>query len=567
MLRGSALALLVALPSAAEGPLPDPIPEGSRAVELVDFVLVPPSSSFRPLARINLLTHAGDGSGRLFVNDMRGRIWVIDDGAPLPVPFLDVAAALGGTLDTRPLQRGLVTFAFHPDYANPAAPGFGKLYTSTSEIPGSDPPDFAHPLGAVDHLGVVSEWSVDPADPNRVDPLSRRVLLRTAQPSGDHTVSQLAFDPNAVPGDSDYGMLYIAVGDGGGYVPRLGDEIDPARVGQDTTNPFGSLLRIDPLGGSTPEYPTNGAYGIPRDNPFARSHRSLREIWAFGFRNPHRFSWDVGGGAGPHRRGAMLISDIGQDLVEEIDVGRRGANYGWSEREGSFVPDRRFPESFEPLPRRDPAFRFRYPAAQYDHDDGFAVVGGFVARGGLVPELDGQYVFGDNNGRIFYADARLLALRDAIAGHFGRPLAAHSPIRELRLFYQGVETTLLEILGEPRRADLRFGRGGDGAIYVLTKRDGMIRVIRPLAHDDGDDLVDGDDGGPWLKRDEALVVPPRLPPRVRSRTMRPDVERFGSIVVGASGGSRGKHAGVSDRTPEAVRAPRPWRMAVGIRAR
>jgi hypothetical protein len=188
----------------------------------------------------------------------------------------------------------------------------------------------------------------------------------------------------------------------------------------------------------------------------------------------------------------MLISDIGQDLVEEIDVGRRGANYGWSEREGTFIPDRLSPEDFETLPRGDASSGFRYPAAQYDHDDGFTVVGGFVSRGGLVPALEGQYVFGDNNGRIFTASARGLVLRDAIAGRFGRLLATSSPIRELRLFHEGVETSLLEILGEPMRADLRFGRGEDGAIYALTKRDGMVRVIRP--HFGGGELSGGGPG-------------------------------------------------------------------------
>lgn len=461
-------------------------------MELVDFVQVPASSPFRPRARLNLLTHSGDGSGRLFVNDMRGIIWVIEDGAIRTTPFLDAAAVLGATLDTRELQRGLVSFAFHPDYAEPGTEGFGKLYTSTSETPGSGEPDYRHPLGRVDHLGVVSEWSVDPADPNRIDPLSRRVLLRTAQPSGDHTVSQLGFDPNAQPGDPDFGMLYIAVGDGGGYLAQLGEEIDPARVAQDPTNPFGAILRIDPLGTSSPANPTNGAYGIPPDNPFADDPDLAAEVWAFGLRNPHRFAWDTGG------RGALFISDIGQGQIEEINLGWRGANYGWSEREGTTRLDPFDQSVFLPLPHGDPAFGFSYPIAQYDHDEGFAIVGGFVARGGQVPALEGQYVFGDNNGRIFHADVSELTRRAAPSLRVGRVLATRRPIRELRLFHAGVEKTLLAILGESRRADLRFGVGGDAELYVLTKRDGMIRAIRPLACDDeidndGDGRIDLDD--------------------------------------------------------------------------
>jgi hypothetical protein len=481
------LALCASGGANAQGPLPDPIEPGELAVALVDFVLIPPSAPTRPRARINGLTHAGDGSGRLFVHDMRGRIWVIEDGAVRPVPFLDVAAVLGTTLDTRALQRGLVSLAFHPSYAQPGTPGFGKLYTTTSETPLSGAPDFEHPLGLTDHLGVLSEWSVDASDPNRVDPLSRRVLLRTAQPSGDHTLSQLGFDPGARPGDPDFGLLYVALGDGGGYNARLGQEIDPERVAQDTSVPYGKVLRIDPLGASTPGYPTNGAYGIPPDNPFAGEERDgLGEIWAYGFRNPHRFGWDRGG------RGDLFISDIGQGQIEEIDLGRRGANYGWSEREGTTVLDAFDQSVFLPLPHDDASLAFTYPVAQYDHDEGFAVVGGYVGRGGHVPDLEGRYVFGDNNGRLFHADVGELTRRALPSLRVGRVLARRSPIQELRLFYEGIERSLLDILGERRRADVRFGAGEAGEIYVLTKRDGMVRVLRPLACDDG---VDNDEDG------------------------------------------------------------------------
>jgi glucose/arabinose dehydrogenase len=480
-----ALALWTGADARADGPLPERIPLGTAAVELVDFVQVPPSSGIRPRARINGLTHAGDGSGRLFVNDMRGRIWLIQDGAIRAEPFLDAAAALGGALDTRPVQRGLVGFAFHPDYAKSGAPGWGRLYTTTSETPGSAAPDFAHPLDRVDHLGVLSEWSVDPADPDRVDPRSRRVLLRTAQPSGDHTLSQIGFDPFVDEAHPDYGMLYLALGDGGGYDPRLGQPVDPERVAQDTSNPFGAILRIDPLGASTPDHPTNGAYGIPEDNPFAGRTDAAEEIWAYGLRNPHRFAWDPGG------RGHLFISDIGQSQIEEIDLGARGANYGWSEREGTTVLDPFDPTRFLPLPPGDASLDLRYPVAQYDHDEGFAIVGGFVLRGGLVPSLEGRYLFGDNNGRLFHAAVAELTRRALPSLRVGRVLARRAPIEELRIFHRGVETSLLEILNEPRRADVRFGTDEQGRLYVLTKRDGMVRALRALACDDGRD-DDGD---------------------------------------------------------------------------
>lgn len=458
------LALALAGPpeARAEGPLP-PIEKSGLSAAIVDFVQIPPSSLGRPRARINLLAPAGDGSGRLFVNDMRGKLWVIAAGAVLPDPFLDLQQALGADFDTVGSQVGLSTFAFHPDFGNPGTQGFGKLYTAHSEVPASGTPDFTHPLPTVTHDSVLAEWSLDASDPTRIDPSSRREILRVQEPSRDHNIGQIAFDPNARRGDADYGLLYAAFGDGGGYNARLGGEIDPARVAQDRSNPFGTILRIDPLGSSTPELPTNGEYGIPESNPFAgSSDGSLGEVWAYGFRNPHRFSWDTAG------EGAMLISDIGQANIEEIDLGEAGANYGWSEREGTFVVDPFDQDILLPLPDDDGLLGLTYPVAQYDHDEGRAVVGGFVYRGTLLPQLEGRYVFGDLvNGRIFTLDVD--ALMDG----------SQAVIDELTLFSGGQETTLLELLGDDFRADLRFGLDAAGEIYLLTKRDGMVRRLVP----------------------------------------------------------------------------------------
>ena len=290
------------------------------------------------------------------------------------------------------------------------------------------------------------------------------MILSVAEPSVDHNMGQIGFNPNARPadgsfsGDSDFGMLYIAQGDGGAYNGSLGPGVDPIRAGQDLSNPFGSILRIDPLGNDA----DNGAYGIPTDNPFVASGDGKRdEIWAYGLRNPHRFSWDTGGD------GAMIISDIGQGNIEELDIGLPGANYGWSEREGSFVFDRIDPSNLMALPVDDALLGYTYPVAQYDHDEGRAIVGGFVYRGSRISDLVGMYVFGDLvNGRIFYVDA------DALAD------GSQAEIHELTLVYGDATRTLLDIVGG-QRADLRFGIGEDHEIYVLTKRDGMVRALVP----------------------------------------------------------------------------------------
>jgi hypothetical protein len=441
-------------------PIPGPIPKSGVAVELDDVVQIPPSSVFRPLARINFLTHAGDGSGRRFVNDMRGRIYAIAPDGELSV-FVDVAAALGpGVLDTFGIQTGVSTFAFHPDFATPGAAGYGKFYTSQMEVTTSGTPDFPSPTGSATHHDVLVEWSLDPTDPGRIDPTSRREILRVAQPTRDHNMGQIAFDPNAGPGSPDHGILYVAMGDGGYPV---GSPADPNQTAQDRTDIFGSILRIDPLGTSVPERPTNGEYGIPADNPFvAAGDGSLGEIWAYGLRNPHRFSWDTGGD------GTMLISNIGQNKIEEIEIGLAGANYGWSEREGTFVFDPATPNTLFPLPPDDASFGFTYPVAQYDHDEGNAVVGGFVYRGSLIPELQGHYLFGDGvNGRIFH-----VPVEDLVLG-------SQAAFQELTLLRDGVPTTLLQLLGNDFRTDLRFGIDEAGEIYVLTKRDGMVRMLVP----------------------------------------------------------------------------------------
>ena len=425
------------------------------AIELADFARVPPSDTGRPLARINYLSYAPDHSKRLFVCDMHGKIYVIRNGLVLPVPFLDLASARAPYFFAEDMEHGLLTFAFHPDYARKGRPGFGKLYTIHSERGAPDNPSipsFYGPKRPPDHIKIVTEWSVNPGNPNRIDPSSRREILRFAPWRQDHGGGQLGFNPNVGPGDPDYGMLYISVGDGGNSVPTTG-KVDVFHQAQDPSTPFGKILRIDPLKSG------RLSYTVPETNPFAHRKGFLPEIWALGLRNPERFSWD--------RRGAqkMLIADIGQANVEEIDVGKPGANYGWSTYEGDFLVDHSDETRLLASPSRPAGMTF--PVAEYDHSDGFAITGGFVYRGVRVPALTGKFVFGDIvTGDLFYADAASLE-----AGQKTR-------IYAMRVFYRGKETTFRDgVLGNDGRADLRLGEGEDGEIYVLSKRDGVIRQI------------------------------------------------------------------------------------------
>ena len=217
---------------------------------------------------------------------------------------------------------------------------------------------------------------------------------------------------------------------------------------------MGSILRIDPLGSNS----ANGNYGIPVDNPFVGDpdlqhtlgidesttplDETLGEVWAFGLRNPHRFSWDTG----LNGTANMFISDIGQASIEEINLGVAGANYGWRDREGTFATDPFNEYILNALPGNDALFGYNYPVAQYDHDEGNAVVGGFVYRGQAISTLQGKYIFGDLvNGRMFYTDVDEMTP------------GSQATVHELTLFHDGFEQTLKQIMGSvpPHRPALR----------------------------------------------------------------------------------------------------------------
>jgi glucose/arabinose dehydrogenase len=482
----------------AANPLP-PIDKPGLAVDLVDYVNFPAATGSSQRDGINYLAESPDTSGRLFVLDSRGGIRLIESDATSPDIFLNISTApsIAGQPNIDPVignygQQGMGGFAFHPDYATPGTPGFGKIYTAHSDNQSGKPaPDYPSP-GSTTHHSVIIEWQVDPLNPNAIDTTTRRELLRIGQPFVDHNMQQLAFNPLANPDDADYGNLYVAMGDGGNNWPP--NPTDPFEGGQNPGTPLGSILRIDPLGSNS----TNGAYGIPIDNPFVGdpdlqhtlaidesttpANETLDEVWAYGLRNPHRFSWDTGlnGTAG------MFISDIGQASIEEINLGIAGANYGWRDREGTFATAPFNQNTLNALPGNDALFGYTYPVAQYDHDEGNAIVGGFVYRGQAISTLQGKYIFGDLvNGRLFYTDADDMTL------------GSQADVHELTLFHGGSEQTLLQIIGNAPRADLRFGVDNAGEIYIITKRTGEIFRLVPQASIvgdlDGDGLVGIDD--------------------------------------------------------------------------
>src|SRR5437867_312572 len=340
------------------------------------------------------LTSPADGTGRLFIVQQTGQILIFENGAILPTPFLDVADRLVPLFPDYD-ERGLLGFAFHPDFNNASAPGFHKIYTYTNE-PVDGPADFTVPdPSPFDNQVVIAEWQVSATDPNVIDPSTRREVVRIDHPQFNHEGGKLAF--RAI----DH-YLYLSEGDGGN-ANDVGDGHNPNKGnGQDRTNVLGKLLRIDPLDpaltmGSPDPISANGKYRIPRTNPFLAQPRAVHEIFAYGLRNPFRFSFDP-------TLDQLIIGDVGQNNIEEIDLGVAGSNYGWNKKEGTFLFNP-VDGTIAPDPNPDPGLV--NPVAEYSHFDGIAVIGGFTYRGTLVPLLANRYIFGDLGGNAGSAGARL----------------------------------------------------------------------------------------------------------------------------------------------------------------
>lgn len=304
---------------------------GVTASQGTDIRLLEVAAGFdRPTS----LTHSADGTGRLFVTEQQGRVWSWRVGEQ-PVEYLDLSArvsALGGAGD----ERGLLSLAFHPDFASN-----GRLLLDYTGHPEDET--------RVVELRVTGDPLVDAPDP-----ATERLILSQEQPWENHNGGQLAFGPD--------GYLYVGLGDGGSAG-------DPLGSGQDPVSWLGSILRLD-VDGEQP-------YAVPPDNPFVEDAAFRPEIWAWGLRNPWRFSFDRG-------TGDLWIADVGQNRWEEVDIGRAGANYGWSQVEG--------PECYAP---GCDLSAFEAPVYSYDHDAGIAITGGYVYRGCALPELRGTYLFSD----------------------------------------------------------------------------------------------------------------------------------------------------------------------------
>jgi glucose/arabinose dehydrogenase len=369
----------------------------------------------------------GDSS-RLFVVEQNGLLRIIQNGALLPGAALDLQTRVQPPLNSANAndERGFLGLAFHPGYNDPTSPGYRTLYTYTSEaIPAGTSPTYVAPNGATqNYKNVISEWKISATDPNVVDPNSRREIISFGKNASNHNGGTLAFGPD--------GYLYLGTGDGGNANDVGPSHIEPGGNAQNLGAALGKMLRIDALNpalttGSPNPISSNGQYRIPVSNPF-QGPGQVPEIYAYGFRNPYRYSFDKA-------NGQLIVADVGQNNVEEIDRVVLQGNYGWAVKEGDFLFDRttggigaspgnRSPGS--PSGLIDP-ISGPLGTLEYDHSDGISITGGFVYRGTKIPELIGKFVFGDlalraqptrADGRLFYADLTTGEIKEFLLPQF-----------------------------------------------------------------------------------------------------------------------------------------------------
>jgi glucose/arabinose dehydrogenase len=334
-------------PAATSAPSPNPAaPTAERPSNAPAPAATAPAAPNDPAAAIALqlvtkdlnqpvyVTHAGDGSGRLFVVEKAGTIALLRDGKPAAAPFLDITSLVNSDGN----EQGLLGLAFHPQYAKN-----GRFFVYYTARNGDD---------------TLARYQVS-GDPDHADPATGTVLFAVPDPAPNHNGGMLAFGPD--------GYLYAGLGDGGSAG-------DPWDNGQSRNALLGKLLRLDVDNGEP--------YSIPADNPWPSSADARGEIWAYGLRNPWRFSFD-------RANGDLYIGDVGQNAYEEIDVqragGKGGLNYGWNTREGLHCYRSQSCDTAG----------FVDPVAEYDHGEGCSITGGYVYRGKAFPSLQGRYIFGD----------------------------------------------------------------------------------------------------------------------------------------------------------------------------
>jgi hypothetical protein len=487
-----AVALLAAVAAHAQitdNPIQPRVVKNGLAVEVRDVVRLPETRTLRPVdqdvtptgwARVSFVRNSPDG--RLFTNDSRGFLYIVDGNRTSL--YADIAKEFPHAWYAR-LESGFIGFDFHPEFARN-----GLWYSVHLERADGNPakPDFIPPGYAASDVtfhNVITEWKANNPSANTFTG-TRRELLRIAHvvQFSSHPLGAVEFNPTARPGSPDYGLLYTS-GSDLGFSNGGGPNANNPSATQRLDSVITAILRIDPRspresGGAK----GLGDYTIPADNEFQADGdpKTLGEVYAYGFRNAHRLSWDL-------TDGTLFVGDIGMNHIEEVNIVKNGGNYGWMKREGYWEngmirPGGALNQLYE-LPgdvlrgrNRD---EFTYPVAMYDHDEGVAITGAFAYHG-RIEALRGKLIFGDvNRGRLFAADLAAVKAADD-----GVPETV-APIEEIQLYVRGpsgqrIYTSFRELvegtLGTSlSRTDLHLGIDRNGEIFLTSRQDGMIRQL------------------------------------------------------------------------------------------
>jgi hypothetical protein len=477
---------------------------GDRSVQAV---LV--SDLFGENGLTQLTLRPGD-SDSLYFTDRSSNIWHIDltsadtVGNFTKIVTLDDSSLIHNRVSGPNSGNGMRGLAFHPDFANVGAAGAAKLYTVHEEAFGSGTPTFAapHSPDSTAQDSVLTEWVWDFSN-NSVDLNSARQVLRVQMTEGHHPMQQIVFNPAAEPNDSDYGKLYVPIGDGGTN-PSSNTSIDPFGESQDPSNVIGSILRIDPL---DPDGAGSAAYSIPSGlggNALANDNdaSTLGEIFSYGFRHPQTLGFD-------RMDGRLFVGDIGQNSVEEIDLLINGGNFGYAKREGtvrinsgSGAQDTEIPLETRLLDSST------YPVTQFDHINNNggganAIVGGYVYDGELATELERLYLFGNlSSDEVYYAFANDL-------------LNDEDPAEIFRLQFNDENNLPIDFgdaVGSARTL-MRFGQDAQGEIYIFSQDNGKIFRLEGTPTNpstpgdfDGDSDVDGFDFLKWQRGESPIVL-------------------------------------------------------------
>lgn len=504
-------------------------PDTPLTLDLADYVAMPITGKLDGtgqtdgmLARVNSFREEPGGGGRVFVHDLHGEVYILDKTTKALTPYLDFNGRDGKSGLFRKFvweagwANGLITFQFDPEYA-----ANGRFYTVHLEEPAvaaSSAPDHTRvpafnttgyavtaPIatpGPISREGVLIEWT-DTNRSNLTFEGTARELLRLQLNTRIHPLGDIVFNPAARRGDADWRVMYVSVGDGGaGESAREDVRPNPQRL--DTM--VGKIIRIVPSlddHAATSTISDNGRYRVPNDNPFATVAGARKEIWALGLRNPSRLHWAIDPSNAADNR--LIANTIGLRTWETIDIIHRGANYGYSLREGNeslkidnFTAPR---PAVDRIPIQIDATKTAgeitpaYPVFQYPHKPGGgdAIGSGYLYRGRRIPALRGKYVFSDiSTGHLWSIDYRELLKADD-----NDPDTMATP-HEIHLWWRGrsyptmfpiVEAAYHERGGtDPDlpgrstvsgngRADVHFAMDADGELYIFSKSDGMIRSV------------------------------------------------------------------------------------------